>query len=516
MDEHFENGTQNTQGMPNEPTANPENNFNTQMNTGASSFNNPTATNTPNWNTSPNTFPQSQNQFNNNSSYNNYGTPDFNQTPNGFNPYQSSMPIANKKSSKVGKTLFAALIVVCIIIASVFIGTTISGNSNKTQQSGVQTENKNNSSNAALPNVEESPYDVEKYSGKGPMTPAQIYEEVKESNVGILVYYQNQRAGEGTGVIVGEDKDKKYTYIITCAHVIAENGVDVQVQFSDSEEYPATIVGYDTKTDIGVLRVEKTGFKAVTFGDSSSLTVGTPVYAVGNPGGTVFFGSLTDGIISALDRPIATSANSYYDLPCIQHTAAINPGNSGGMLLNEFGQVIGINSSKISDTDYEGMGFAVPSEKVLEIYKQIVKYGYVTNRPMLGITYYSVASDYTYSAIAWKNDLPYGSIVINSISSNSGVNNTQIREGDIITAVNGKELQDTSILLEVIENSKVGDKITLTVVRLTNNGTIASTFDAEVELVEDKNNTVYSENSNNQNNQNSDYSQQNPFNPFGN
>ena len=275
---------------------------------------------------------------------------------------------------------------------------------------------------------------------------------------------------------------------------------------------------YDAKTDIGVVRVKKTGFKAATFGDSDSLKVGTAVYAIGNPGGTEFFGSFTNGIVSSLDRPVATSTNGFYDLPCIQHTAAINPGNSGGALVNEFGQVIGINSSKIADTDYEGMGFAVPSEKVLEVYNQLIEHGYVTNRPMLGIQYYAVSNDSTYSAIAWKNNLPYGSIVIASIATNSSLNGTNIKIGDIVTAVNGKKLDDTDIILEAIENAKVGDKLTLTVVRLNNSGAVATTFDAEITLVEDKGNTVYNEPVTEQQQQQpsaEDYFEQFPFNPFG-
>ena len=321
------------------------------------------------------------------------------------------------------------------------------------------------------------------------MTPEQIYEEAKEVNVGVIVYAQNQKVGEGSGIIVGADKEKKNTYIITAAHVIADQGVSVQIQTHDGKEFDADIVGYDNKTDIGVLRVNKTGFKAATFGNSDKLTVGQKVYAIGNPGGTVFFGSFTNGIISAIDRPIASSASAY-DLPCIQHNAAINPGNSGGALLNEFGQVIGLNSSKITDTDYEGMGFSVPSNTMLEIYNDIVKNGYVTNRPMLGISYYTVASDYTYSAIAWKNNLPYGSIVIAAMTENSDLAKQGIKVGDIITGVNGKALESTDILLEVIEDSKVGDTITLSVCRLNNSGAVSTKFDAKVKLVEDKGETA--------------------------
>ncbi len=411
-----------------------------------------------------------------------------------------------KKQSKKGKRIFIILIALCVAVASVSIGLSVSdGSPISNGGSGAQTEK----IDGAVPSVEKSPYEEKDYSGSGAMTATQIYDAIKETNVGIIVYVQNQQAGEGSGIIVGEKAG--YTYIITCAHVVAGSGVNVQVQFYDQKEYSADIVGIDAKTDIAVIRVKKTGFKAATFGESDSLKVGATVYAIGNPGGTEFFGSLTNGIVSALDRPIATSENGYYDLPCIQHTAAINPGNSGGALVNEFGQVIGVNSSKISATDYEGMGFAVPAEKVLEIYNSIIKYGYVTNRPMLGIRYYAVSADSTYSALAWKNNLPYGSIVIASIATNSSVNETNIKVGDIVTAVNGKKLDDTQILLEIIEKAKVGDKLTLTIVRLNSEGAIATTFDAEVTLVEDKGNTVYNEAPT----QSSQQVPNSPFNPFG-
>jgi len=412
------------------------------------------------------------------------------------NPQAYGIPprAPQKKKKSNGKNVFIGLICVCIAIASIAIGISVSDekdNNTKTEQS-----NKNNSSNkdkgsssGAAAKTEDSPISFSEYSGKGAMTPEQIYDTAKEINVGVIVYAQNQKVGEGSGIIVGEDKEKKYTYIITAAHVISDQGVSVQVQFNDESELDADIVGFDKKTDVGVLRVKKTGFKAATFGNSDKLTVGQKVYAIGNPGGTVFFGSFTNGIIGAIDRPVPSSASAY-DLPCIQHNAAINPGNSGGALLNEYGQVIGLNSSKITDTNYEGMGFSVPSNTVIEIYENIVEYGYVTNRPMLGISYYTVASDYTYSAIAWKNNLPYGSIVIAAMTDDSDIKKQGVKVGDIITAVNGKALDSTDVLLEAIENSKVGDTLTLSVCRLNNSGAVSTKFDVKVKLVEDKGETA--------------------------
>ncbi len=399
-----------------------------------------------------------------------------------------------KKKKNVGKVIFVTIICVCIVIASIGLGATLSsGDSkptgNKTEE---QSQTEATTGKGADAQTQDSPVAYKKYSGKGAMTPAQVYEAVKEINVGVLVYAQSQKAGEGSGIIVGEDPTGKFTYILTAAHVIADSGVDIQVQFYDDTEAEATIVGIDLKTDIGVLRVEKTGFKAATFGNSDKLVVGQTVYAIGNPGGTEFFGSFTSGMISAIDRPVPTT-NSSYDLPCIQHNAAINPGNSGGALVNEYGQVIGLNSSKISSTEYEGMGFSVPSSTMLNVYNELVKNGYVSNRPMLGITYSPVSSDYTYAAVAWKNNLPYGSIAIATINENSDMVNHDIEVGDIITAVNGKDLETTDILLEEIENAKVGDTLDLTVCRLGRSGSIAKTFNVKVKLVEDKGNNVVTE-----------------------
>lgn len=478
---------------------------------------------------------QNQNYYEQNYRGNNFNKNPYSTSANGSygnNPYYGNNGPVNpnfdnsrntapktKKSNSTGKVIFAVLICICIVIASVAIGSSFTSGSNTNNSSKSPESNSGSSeknSSAALPSVEKTPADASEYSGKGPMNMEQIYVAVKDINVGVIVYSNNQKAGEGSGIIVGEDDSKTYTYIITCAHVIAGN-YKAQIQLNDDSEIDAEIVGYDTKTDVGVLRVKKTGFKAATFGDSSTLAVGQPVYAIGNPGGTEFFGTLTDGSITAIDRPVTTTSSSAYDLPCIQHNAAINPGNSGGALVNKYGQVIGLNSSKIADTEYEGMGFSVPVNTVLEIYKDIVQNGYVTNRPMLGISYYAVSTDYTYSAIAWKNNLPYGSIVIATISPSSDLANKDVKVGDIITAVNGKKLDSTDVLLEAIEKANVGDTLKLTICRLNNNGSVNNKFNIKVKLVEDKgDNVVEEETTTEQNFYNFGYGDGSEgFNPFG-
>ncbi len=322
----------------------------------------------------------------------------------------------------------------------------------------------------------------------GELTGVGVYEKIKESSVGILVYsgYSNTTlSGEGSGVIVGADDNGEYTYVITCSHVVSDGGI-IKVQLHDESQYDATLVGYDAKTDIAVLRIHKSGLSALEIGDSDTLRVGETVYAIGNPGGTDFAGSFTNGMVSAIARPINSEIG--YEMNCIQHTAAINPGNSGGALVNSKGQLIGINSSKISSTDYEGMGFAVPSSTFVEVYNDIVKNGYVTNRAKLGITYTPAQSSQTYSMLVGVKGLPAGSLVIKSISTDSPLVNTQVTVGDLIIKVNGEELDTADKLPDIIENSSVGDELTLTVCHIDNNYQLTE-FDVKVVLVEDKGDT---------------------------
>ena len=325
------------------------------------------------------------------------------------------------------------------------------------------------------------------------LTASAVYSKVKDSSVGILVYSGSSLASEGSGVIFTEDSDGKYTYIITCAHVISDSGVSVMVQLADEKEYKAEVVGYDTVTDIGVLRIEASGLQKAEIGDSSALAVGETVYAIGNPGGVEFANSFTNGMVSAIDRPVSSSKTGY-TMECIQHTAAINPGNSGGALVNEYGQLIGINSMKIVSDEYEGMGFAVPSSVFVKVVNEIISNGYVTNRPKLGITYIPASSQQTYAMYAAIKGLPSGTIIIYSISDDSSFKDTEAQAGDMIIAVNGEPLETTSTLSELVEQSNVGDKLTLTLVRLNvEENYSAKEFDVTVTLVENRGDTYATE-----------------------
>ncbi len=395
----------------------------------------------------------------------------------GYNPYQPK-PEAKKTPSKGKKRgLIVAVLIICAIFLTgvivMFAGFIFDGFSEE-----VPKEDKTQM------NIVETPQNDESLSDDGVLTSKQVYEKVYESSVGVLVYTKNQQSlySEGTGIIMGENDDKTATYIITCAHVIDASNAQIIVQTEDGTQYNATVVGKDAKTDIGLLRISATGLKAAEFADSESVGVGDYVYAIGNPGGTQFFGSFTNGMVSAIGRPVDSPVG--YEVACIQHTAAINPGNSGGALVNEFGQVIGINSSKIASTEYEGMGFAVPSATVKEIVDQLIANGKVTNRPVLGIQYYKNTSSQVYSIIVQTHNLPAGSIIIDQILVGSDLANTEVKTGDMIIAVNGKDMDSDEVLADAIENGKVGDKLKLTICRVDSNYNI-SKFDVEVKLVED-------------------------------
>ena len=394
------------------------------------------------------------------------------------NEYNSQKP-----SGGTGKKVFFLLVLVVVLIACVSTAVIIfkggdtdrSNTTNKTSNT-----NANTNAGASLELGEAKEYS-EKGSG-GVLTGVEIAEKVKPSVIAVVTYRGGNKYGEGSGIVMSSDESG--TYIITCAHIISTSGVNVKIELEDETQYDAEIVGFDTRTDIGVLYINATGLTAAEFGDSSVLKVGEPVYAIGNPGGTAFYGSFTGGFISAIDRPTSTS-ESAYTLECIQHDAAINPGNSGGALVNSYGQVIGINSSKIAAEEYEGMGFAIPITVAKDIIDEIISNGYVTNRPKLGISYLTLSQSETYSAIARRNKLPSGSIIIAAIEDGGALSGTNVREGDIIIAANGKELKTSSVLLDIIDKGKVGDSIKLTIAHVNEDYSVEK-FDVDVKLVEDK------------------------------
>lgn len=416
---------------------------------------------------------QSNNPYVQNQGYNNHGAGQ----NGGYSSYSDYNNAAKPpKKSGAGKKIVAALLAVFVIVASIGIGTAIGRKGSSTPKtSGESGKTTADSATVVL--------DTTKKTGSG-ATDLEAVKNARDSVVGIVVYdSKGELAGEGSGVVMGTNDAGTLTYIITCAHVVSDSTTaSCGILMADGTVYDATIVGYDERTDIGVLSIKKTGLTKATFGDSNALEVTEAVYAIGNPGGSEYYGSVTNGIVSAVDRSIS----SKYTMQVIQHTAAISPGNSGGALVNSAGQVIGINSSKIAATDYEGIGFAVPISIAKPVVDNIIAYGYVPNRPKLGISYAQVTNYQAYSMVVQMKNLPKGSLIIASISDDSSLANSDVKVGDMITSVNGKDMTSSDILLDVIDNAKVGDKIKLGICRISARTYEVSEFDVTVTLVEDK------------------------------
>ncbi len=260
-----------------------------------------------------------------------------------------------------------------------------------------------------------------------------------------------QLSGEGSGVIATSDG-----YIITNAHVV-DGANSLSVTLPNGDAYPAALVGSDTITDLALLKVDADNLDAADFGSSGELLVGDRVMAVGNPGGSEFQSSVTFGYVSALDRTITTSDE--YKMTCIQTDAAINPGNSGGALVNSAGQVVGINSSKIVDTSYEGLGFAIPIDSALPIINDLRENGYVTNRAVLGIS-----GQYVDSMTAYYYGFQSTGFYVDSIS-NSSAKKAGLKQGDIIIRIDGVDVDSANAITSQLLTKEPGDMVTITVDR---------------------------------------------------
>ena len=409
---------------------------------------------------------------------------------------ENGNPIPQKKN----KTTMIICIVIAICAAIAVVGLVASA----TSKSGSDSKETTTAGSSAQVKTEEQE-SVPTKDNSGNYTVAGVAQNNMDSCVGITVYSQassyssfygygsdgnsssdgNQtKSSEGSGVLMLEDGGK--TYVMTCAHVIS-GGSSFTVTLNDGTEYDASMVAYDSQTDIGVLSINATGLKIATFANSDSVAVGEQVVAIGCPGGIEFMNSVTSGYVSAIDRPVSSKIG--YDNKCIQTDAAINPGNSGGALFNMQGQVIGINSSKIASTEYEGMGFAVPSNTAVSTANSLIKSGYVEGRAKLGITYNNISSYSNASAIlSALSEKGYkdanGTMVIGEVSSDSDLANKDIKQYDMIVAVNGTTMTDTDVMTSVLSDSKPGDTIKLTIARIENNQ--IKTFDVECKLVESK------------------------------
>lgn len=256
--------------------------------------------------------------------------------------------------------------------------------------------------------------------------------------------------GSGSGVLISADG-----YIITNYHVI-EGAQEVGVILNTGDEYTATIVGSDEETDLAVLKIEASGLPYATLGSSSELRVGELAVAIGNPLGQEFAGTVTSGIISALNRSVTVDNRQ---MTLIQTDAAINPGNSGGPLVNQYGEVIGINTVKISSSDTEGLGFAIPMDEAKPIINDLLQYGYVKGRPVIGIGGRAVTE-----RDAQAYNMKVG-VYVASMTPNSPAHMAGLQIGDIITEADGQKVETVEDLNAIKDQHQVGDTIELKVYR---------------------------------------------------
>ena len=298
-------------------------------------------------------------------------------------------------------------------------------------------------------------------AGEEKLTIQQVYQQVNPATVLVLTDL-GEKASVGTGVILTADG-----YIVTNAHVIA-GGQNALVALYNGDRYEAELVGFSSTEDLALLKaVNASGLPTAPLGDSEECQVGDTVYAIGNPLGVELRGTLTQGIISAIDRPVTMEGRV---MTLLQTTAALNNGNSGGPLINEYGQVIGINTLKMSTTDsteatVEGLGFALPISSVSFVVNDLIANGHYRGAPSLGITVTTV-----------ERDGGGTQVQVMEVSAGSGAADAGIQAGDVILAADGQAVSVTSDLLTVRRSHIIGDTVTLTILR------DGQQFDVEVTL----------------------------------
>ena len=417
----------------------------------------------------------------------------------------SYYPNQNKKKSKKFLTgLVAVICVLAIAVTSVVGYSMISGkgisisvsdadNAGSTKSSsGGSASEKSNRDTKNLPTLTQlaTPSDA--------LSIPEIVEKVSGSVVGISASSSSQTA-TGTGIIMKEDG-----YIITNAHVVS-GASSLSVVFTDEDKtsMKAELIGIDSQTDLAVIKIDKKGLTPAEFGKSADLQVGEIAIAIGNPLGFELAGSVTSGIISALDRTLTIEDQ---EMNLIQTDASINSGNSGGALVNAYGQVIGITSAKVSSAYGEGLGFAIPIDNAKPIIDDLIKYGYVKGRPVLGLSGQTITE-------LWSQyyGVPQGFIVRN-VEDGSAAAKAGIKVGDVVIGINNTTITSISEFNKIKAKYKAGDTITITLYRQGNKMNVKATLD------EDKSTATSSESQNTTESNQSEYYGGNNgygFNPFG-
>lgn len=391
-----------------------------------------------------------------------------------WSPSQAAAP--KKKSHQGLKITMIILGVLVLIIAScyVFAGRgreAISGDGEPGQHGSVTLPREDTDDDTTVTGKNELPAAPTDPSVTMTLQPAggsvlslqSVYAKCLPSVVGIHADISRGEYSTGTGVVLTADG-----YIVTNTHVL-DGAKAVTVTTSDGTEYSGKLVGADAVSDIAVLKIEAQGLTPAEFGDSSSLQVGDDVVSIGNPLGEQLRWTMTNGIISAINRDMVYNGHS---MTLLQTNAAINEGNSGGPLINMYGQVIGITNMKALSTGVEGIGFAIPTASIRPIVNALLADGRVSGRVSIGITVGAVSS-----AASEYYDLPEG-LYISAVAEGSDAEKQGIQSGDMLLAVNGQAVTTTYDVSAVKDGLKVGDTVTLTIYR------DGKTFDVDVKLVD--------------------------------
>lgn len=394
------------------------------------------------------------------------GNGEISYTPN-ENPKKSKKKAEKKKPHTVQFTKAGVAVLccatICLSAAAGFLGayaasSAVSSDTVTNVNDNSNSENKNNGNAVIYRSVSTNDL-VSSQNGK--MTYKNVADLVQDSVVEIVTEYNNVSlwfqyvtSGAGSGVILSEDG-----YIITNNHVISSESTNsvadnITVRLRNGEEYKAEVIGADADSDVAVLKIDATGLSPAVCGNSENLAVGEEVLAVGNPLGELG-GTVTNGIISATDREIVVGSVT---MNLIQTNAAVNPGNSGGGLFNMSGELIGIVNAKSSGSDVEGLGFAIPVKDALSVAEQLLEYGYVRGKVMIGVTFLDATDDYVAKYYGLKTGIYVSGLT-------EGYNDQNLKTGDRVIAVNGNEVNVYEDITSVVKSSSVGDIIKFQVYR---------------------------------------------------
>ena len=431
-----------------------------------------------------NQYQQNNNQYSN--QYNHtYNAPRQEQGQISYTPTPAKVK-KEKKSKPVSRGVLAAVLALTIVLSGcVGFGGAMLANSISSSKEEVAVENQPDksapvSTSGAGENIViyRNVDDVDTSAGmsqNGTYSYAEVSAIVKDTVVEINTeftstsrgWYNYVQQGAGSGVIISTDG-----YIITNTHVITDESTgrvadSITVRLTNGDEYDATVKGYDAEADIAIIKIEASGLTAVQWGDSEQLAVGEELVIVGNPLGELG-GTVTNGIVSATQREIEVNGVKMY---LIQTNAAVNPGNSGGGMFNMKGQLVGIVNAKSSGTGIEGLGFAIPINEALEVTEQLLQYGYVRGKTMIGVTFTEVSSNNFY----FYYNIQAGVYVD---SCTEGYNDDVLKPGDRVIAVDGSTVSTTSDIKSIVTSASVGDKLKFQIER---NGKL---MEVEVECFE--------------------------------